>query len=182
MKELALNILDIAKNSVKANATLIEILIIEKANLLILHINDNGCGMKAAFLSEVTNPFKTTRTTRKVGLGLPMLKMAAEQTGGCLKISSVSIEENSKNHGTKVTAEFYTDHIDFYPIGDVVSTLTTLIHGSPNVDFYFKHSFKNHEVTLDTRELRSVLEDVPLDSYEVINWISEYLREQYSNP
>ena len=135
MKELSLNILDVAENSVKAKASLIEILLTEIGNHLIITIKDDGCGMKKEILEGVTNPFYTTRTTRKVGLGLPLLKMAAEQTGGKMTVESVSEEDNRDAHGTTVTAEFYTDHIDFTPLGDIVSTIVTLIQGHPEFDF-----------------------------------------------
>lgn len=179
MKELSLNILDVAENSVKAKATLIEILLSETGNMLTLIIRDDGCGMTKEILDGVTDPFYTTRTTRKVGLGLPLLKMAAEQTGGSMTVTSVSELDNSEKHGTTVTAVFYTDHIDFTPLGDIVATITTLIQGHPQFDFLFIHSKDGKEVRLDTRELRQILEDVPLDSYDVIKWIEGSLNEQY---
>lgn len=177
MKELSLNILDITENSVKAKATLTQITVLEKDNLLTLTIKDDGTGMPEEIVKSVTDPFYTTRTTRKVGLGLPLLKMAAEQTGGHISIES----SQGENHGTVVSAIFYTDHIDCTPLGDVVSTIVTLIQGHPETDFIFKHIKEEKEVKLDTRELRQVLGDVPLNEYEVIKWISEYLREQYEN-
>ncbi len=173
MKELSLNILDIAENSVKAKATLTEILIDENDETIVLTIKDDGTGMPEEIVKAVTDPFYTTRTTRKVGLGLPLLKMAAEQTGGSIKIES----SQGENHGTSVRAVFYKNHLDFTPLGDVISTVTTLIQGHPDTDFLFEHN----GVHLDTRELRQVLEGVPLDTYDVIKWISEYLREQYDN-
>ncbi len=179
MKELSLNILDIAENSVKAGAKLTEISIVESEEKLILTITDNGCGMKKEFLETVTNPFSTTRTTRKVGLGLPLLKLEAEQTGGNLTVTSKHISEYPDTHGTIVCAVFFKNHIDCIPLGDVVSSLTTLIQGHPEIDFSFNHSFDDKTVSLKTSELRSVLEDVPLNSYDVIKWIEEYLKEQY---
>jgi hypothetical protein len=130
-------------------------------------------------LEGVTNPFYTTRTTRKVGLGLPLLKMAAEQTGGNLTVESVSVIDDVTNHGTTVTAVFFTNHIDFTPLGDIVATMVTLIQGHPDFDFFFVHNIDGKTIELDTREIRLVLEDVPLDSYEVIKWIEENLKEQY---
>lgn len=179
MKELSLNILDIAENSVKAEAKLTEIAIEETEDKLILTITDNGCGMTEETLKTVTDPFYTTRTTRKVGMGLPLLKMEAELTGGSLKVSSRHISDYPDEHGTCVCAEFNKNHIDFTPLGDVVSTITTLIQGHPEKDFLFTHTTENYEVALDTRELRMVLEDVPLNTYEVIKWIEENLNEQY---
>lgn len=183
MKELSLNVLDIAKNSVKAKASLISITLEQKGNLLTLTIADNGCGMKPEILEGVINPFYTTRTTRKVGMGIPLLKMAAEQTGGGVTIQSRHEDDHPDTHGTEVVATFYTDHIDFTPIGDLVSTMETLIMGSPNIDFVFAHRTDAVEVELDTREVREVLgADVPLDSFEVIQWIGQYLQEQYDTP
>jgi len=180
MKELSLNVLDITKNSVKARATLIQISLVEEGNLLTLTITDNGCGMKPEVVETVMNPFYTTRTTRKVGMGIPLLMLAAEQTGGSVTIESRHEEEYPDAHGTVVTATFYTDHIDFTPIGDMASSMETLIMGSPDIDFTFLHDMNGRRVELDTRQLREVLGDVPLDSYEVVQWIGDFLREQYS--
>ncbi|MBE6732519.1 MAG: ATP-binding protein [Ruminococcaceae bacterium] len=181
MKEISLNILDITENSVKAKATLTEILLFETDSSLKLIIKDNGFGMSKEVVEGVTNPFYTTRTTRNVGLGLPLLKLAAEQTGGSMSIVSKSIEEYPDTHGTEVTAVFDKKHIDYTPLGDIVSTVITLIQGHPDTDFRFVHTYDDKTVELDTRELRAVLEDVPLNTYEVIVWIGENLREQYNS-
>lgn len=180
MKELSLNILDITENSVKAGATLTEIILDENDESLTLIIEDDGCGMNEETVKSVTDPFYTTRTTRKVGLGIPFLKLAAEQTGGSLKIESKVANENGDLHGTCVTAVFNKSHLDYTPLGDVTATVTTLVQGHPDTDFLFIHKKNGGEVSLDTRQLREILEGVPLDSYEVIKWIEEYLREQYS--
>lgn len=181
MKELSLNILDIVENSVKAGATLTEINIEETDEKLILTITDDGCGMTEDVLKTVVDPFYTTRTTRKVGLGIPLLKLEAEMTGGVLNLESTHISQDDKNHGTKVNAVFYKNHIDCTPLGDVVESITTLIQGHPDTDFLFTHKTEEGKVNLDTRELRVVLEGVPLNTYEVIKWIKEYLKEQYIN-
>lgn len=181
MKELSLNILDITENSVKAGATLTEISIEEDNDRFILTILDDGCGMTEETLKTVTNPFYTTRTTRKVGMGLPLLKLEAELTGGSLEITSKHFSEFPEEHGTKVCAVFYKNHIDFTPLGDVVASITTLIQGHPDTDFLFIHKTGDKEIRLDTRELRVILEGVPLNEYEVIKWIEEYLNEQYIN-
>ena len=182
MKELSLNILDIAENSLKAGASLTEITITEAGNLLTLTIKDNGCGMTDEVEKNVLNPFYTTRTTRKVGMGIPLLKLEAELTGGELTITSKHISEYPEEHGTVVTATFHKNHIDCTPLGDVVSSITTLIQGHPDRDFLFTHKTEEREVALDTRELREVLgEDVPLNTYDVIKWIEDYLSEQYLN-
>lgn len=180
MKELSLNILDITENSVKAGATLTEILVAECGDTITLTVTDNGCGMTDEILKTVLNPFYTTRTTRKVGMGLPLLKLAAEQTGGSLEIFSKYKDEFPNDHGTTVKTVFYKNHIDCAPLGDVVETVKTLIQGHPDTDFLFVHNIDGKEVCLDTRELREVLEGVPLNTYEVIKWIEGYLLEQYS--
>ncbi len=180
MKELSLNILDIAENSVKAGATLTEISIEENDNRLTLTFTDDGCGMTAETVESVTNPFYTTRTTRKVGMGIPLLKMAAEMTGGGLEIISRHKEEYPDSHGTVVTARFFTDHIDFTPLGDVTESIVTLIQGHPDTDFLFTHRKNGKEVLLDTRQLREILGDIPLNTYDVICWVREYMSEQYS--
>ncbi len=181
MKELALNILDIAENSVKAKATLTEISIEETEKKIILTFTDNGTGMTKEILATVTDPFYTTRTTRRVGMGLPLLKLEAEMTGGGMIVTSKHISEDPINHGTVVCAVFYKDHIDCTPLGDVIETVATLIQGHPDTDFLFIHKTEEKEIVLDTRELRQVLEGVPLNTYEVIKWIKEFLKEQYIN-
>ena len=180
MKELSLNILDIAENSVKAGALLTEITVEETDSVLTIIIKDDGHGMTPEILKGVTDPFYTTRTTRSVGLGLPLLKLEAEQTGGGITVESRHIDEHPDTHGTQVTAVFNKDHIDSVPLGDIIASIVTLIHGHPDIDFLFIHRVQGREVTLDTRELREALEGVPLNTYEVIKWIEEYLREQYS--
>ena len=135
--------------------------------------------MSEETVKSVTNPFYTTRTTRKVGLGIPFLKLQAEMTGGSFTIKSKWEKEFPEEHGTEVQAVFYKNHIDFTPLGDVVSTVTTLIQGHPDTDFVYKHNIAGKTVGVDTRELREQLGGVPLNEYEVINWVSEYLREQY---
>ena len=180
MKELSLNILDVSENSVKAGAKNVEILITEDENTMTLEINDDGCGMDAETLEKVTDPFFTTRTTRDVGLGIPFLKLAAEQTGGSLEIISRCVKDCPDNHGTKIKAVFNKNHIDFTPLGDIASTIVTLVQGAADIDFKFIHKTTEKEIDFDTKELRSVLgDDVPLNSMAVIQWIMQYFREEY---
>lgn len=180
MKELSLNVLDITENSVKAKATLTEITITERGHELVITVKDNGTGMTPEVLRSVTDPFYTTRTTRRVGLGIPLFKDAAEQTGGRLEISSRHMSEFPDSHGTVVSAYFDKGHIDCPPLGDLTATVVTLIQGHPDTDFLFLHKTEGGEVRLDTRELRAVLDDVPLDTFEVLMWIKDNLREQYN--
>lgn len=179
MKELSLNILDIAQNSIHAGAKLVRIIITETDEMLKLEIMDDGKGMSEEFLSRVTDPFSTTRTTRKVGMGLPLLKLAAEQTGGSMSVTSRERALYPETHGTEVTAVFYKKHLDFTPLGDVISTVVSLVQGSPEVDFLFVHELGEKRVELDTRDIREVLGDVPLSAPDVLVWIRESLIEQY---
>lgn len=182
MKELSLNILDIAQNSIHAEASLVQILLTETEESLKLEIKDDGKGMSEEFLARVTDPFSTTRTTRKVGMGLPLLKLAAEQTGGYMEITSRERALYPETHGTEVTAFFYKNHLDFTPLGDVISTVVSLVQGSPEVDFVFRHILPDKTVEMETQMLREVLGDeVPLSSPEVLVWIRESLIDQYGS-
>lgn len=173
MKELSLHILDIAKNSVKAKASLITINIEEDEgnNLLTIEIIDNGCGMSEDFLKTVKDPFSTTRTTRKVGMGISLFEAAAIQCGGGLKI------ESELGKGTKVEVKFELNSIDRAPIGDMAGTMTTLISGSPEIDFIYSHKINGKEFMLKTEDVKGVLGDVPLDLPDVLIWIDGYIKE-----
>ena len=181
MKELSLNILDITQNSISAGATHITVALTEEENgWLTLVIADNGCGMTEEVLRRVSDPFYTTRTTRKVGMGISLLTLAAEQTGGTVNITSVHESVDPVGHGTTLTATFDTKSIDFPPLGDMVETLSVIIQGHPEIDYSFRHITPSRTVSLETTELREVLgEDVSLGEYEVMQWIESYLREQY---
>ncbi|MBQ7541321.1 MAG: ATP-binding protein [Clostridia bacterium] len=180
MKELSLNILDIAQNSIKAGAAHIGVFLEETADTLEMTIRDDGCGMTQDVLRGVTDPFYTTRTTRSVGMGIPLLKLAAEQTGGSFSIESVSESDDPASHGTTVRALFHKNHLDYTPLGDVVSTVCTLIQGAPDTDWHFRHRMGERTVEIDTAEMRQVLGGVPLDSFEVLDWIRQSLLEEYA--
>ncbi len=173
MQELSLNVLDIAQNSIRADASLIEIRLTERSTdqFLEISISDNGCGMTAEQVAHVMDPFFTTRTTRKVGLGVPFFKMSAEATGGTFSI----VSEPGK--GTTTTASYCTGHIDMLPLGDMNATILTLITMNPDRDFLYRRSMDDKVYTLDTRELKAVLEDVPLNAPEVSAYIKESLEE-----
>ena len=173
MRELSLNILDIAQNSITANASLITIEVLENTveHTLLIGIYDNGKGMSEEQVKSVIDPFFTTRTTRKVGMGIPLFKMAAEQTGGSLEIKS------ELGVGTQIRATFKTDSVDFTPLGDVASTIQMLITMNTDRDFVYKHKVDEKEFVCDTRELKAILGDVPLDTYEVSQWILEFIKE-----
>lgn len=173
MRELSLNILDIAQNSISAGASLITIEVNENTveKTLLIGIYDNGCGMSEEQVKSVIDPFFTTRTTRKVGMGIPLFKMAAEQTGGSLEIKS------ELGAGTEIRANFKTDSVDFTPLGDVASTIQMLITMNTDRDFVYNLKVNENEFVCDTRELKAILGDVPLDTYEVSQWILEFIKE-----
>ncbi|MFI3206622.1 MAG: ATP-binding protein [Clostridia bacterium] len=178
MRELSLNIMDVTQNSVTAKADLIKISIVENDDekSMEIKIEDNGCGMSEETVRKVIDPFYTTRTTRDVGLGIPLFKMQAEMTGGSFEISSkVGI-------GTKISAVFITSHIDMMPLGDINSTILPLITGNENIDFLYTRVFiknrKEKSFALDTREVKDELgEDVSLSLPDVVLWLMEYLKE-----
>ena len=175
MRELSLNVMDVAQNSVTANASLITITVNEsdKDDYLDIFIEDNGRGMSDEQVKSVIDPFFTTRKTRKVGLGIPLFMMAAQLTGGDLTI------ESEVGVGTKVHAHFIKSSVDMTPLGDINSTVKILIQCNPTLDFVFNHSTDDGSFTLDTRELKEVLgEDVPLNTPDVLEWIDGFLEEQ----
>lgn len=174
MRELSLNILDIAQNSITAGASLISIEVAENTakKELLISISDNGCGMTQEQVSNVLDPFFTTRTTRKVGMGIPLFKLAAEQTGGSLRI------ESEKGKGTITSALFRTDSIDFTPLGDVTSTVVILISMNTDRDFIYRRSIDSESFELSTAEMREILGGVPLNEPEVVEWMKDYINEQ----
>ena len=173
MKELSLHILDIVQNSVAAGARLIMLDLIEDVNtdLLEFSIKDDGCGMTEETLKKVTDPFTTGRTTRRVGLGIPLLKAAAELTGGELELTS------EPGVGTTVTARFVYDSIDRQPLGNMAETILGIIISYENIDFVYYHRVNEKEFTIDTREIKGILGEVSLNEPEVVLWLSEFLNE-----
>lgn len=177
MEDISLHILDIAENSVNAGASQIFIRLSEKADqdLFSIEIEDNGRGIPDELKERVLDPFYTTRTTRKVGLGLSLMKQAAEATGGSLNLRS------EVGKGTIVTAIFRPNHIDMEPLGNLTDSITVLIVGNQDTEIIF--SFEKHDetVSLDTRELRQELEGIPLNSPDVISMIRKFLAESLSS-
>ena len=173
MPEISLHILDVAENSVRAGATLvkIEVLADTARNTLSITIADNGCGMSGEQLAKVSDPFFTTRSTRRVGLGIPFFKQAAEGTGGSFSIRS------KEGKGTVTEAVFVLDSIDRMPLGDMTATIHTLVTCHEEMDFYYRYARDGREFTLDTREMKEILGNVPLSSPEVPGFLKEYLDE-----
>jgi len=173
MEDISLHILDIAENSINAGATLVEISLAEDMDrdLFSIRIQDNGKGIPKEILAEVLDPFYTTRTTRKIGLGLALLAQAATETGGTISIDS------TEHGGTVVNADFRPRHIDMKPLGNIADTLIVLIAGNPEIDFVFTYSTKNDSYSLDTREIRVGLEDVPINSPSVISVLRDHMKK-----
>lgn len=173
MTELSLNILDVAENSIRAGASLVEIQVAANTgkDTLSIIIKDNGRGMTKEQAARVEDPFYTTRTTRKVGLGVPFFKQAALGTGGTFSI------ESQLGVGTCVKAVFIYSHIDRMPLGDITATIHTLITYNTQTDFLYTYIYNDKSFILDTREFKEILGGVPLDTPEVSAYIREYLAE-----
>ncbi len=173
MRELSLNVLDIAQNSIAAGASLTEILVKESScdNTMLIGIYDNGKGMTEEQVRNVQDPFFTTRTTRKVGMGIPLFKLAAEQTGGSFSISS------QVGVGTRVDALFKTDSIDFTPLGDIEATIATIVSMNEDKDFVYTRDIDGSIFTFRSADIKKILDGVPLSEPTVMNWIEGYIRE-----
>lgn len=173
MLTLSDHILDICENSIRAGATLIEISIDEETpkDLLTLSIKDNGHGMSQKVLEKVLDPFYTTKTVRRVGLGLPLLKDATERSGGTFHLNS------QENKGTIVTATFGLHHLDRQPLGPVINVIIILIISNSQVDFFYKHRHNDRRLEMDTREIRKEIDDVPINHPEVIKYIRGVMEE-----
>jgi len=172
LRELALHILDIAENSVTAGANRIEITVNEapSQDRLTIAIRDNGHGLPPEKMKHVTDPFVTTRTSRRVGLGLPLFAAAATRCGGDLQVRSET------GRGTEVTATFRFHHIDRAPLGDMAGTIMTLILGNPHIDVIYRHIVDAESFELDTRDIRRELGNLGLDDPIVMRYITESIR------
>jgi len=178
MEDLSLNILDIAQNSIAADATLVEIDVEsdDGLNSLIIRVKDNGKGMSKDFLKTVEDPFITTRTTRKIGLGISFLSEAAEITGGWVDLRS------ELGKGTTVTAYFVKDHIDRQPIGNLTETIITLVSLNPDIDFEFRYKVDENDFLFSTQEVKLMLGDeVSLSSPQIVSFLTEYMQEHIDN-
>lgn len=175
MRDLSMHVLDIVQNSIKAGAALVTVTFTVNENrVLTFSVRDDGCGMAPDFLARVTDPFTTTRTTRKVGLGIPMLKQSAEMAGGTFGI------ESQVGVGTYIHASFDLTNIDCIPMGDICDSLMTLIVLNPEApDFLFQASAPGKEALFDTRQVREALGSVSLAEPEVAAWIKGSIDEEF---
>jgi len=173
MKDLSLHILDIVQNSTRANASLVKIEIEEdtERNLISITIKDDGSGMPSDMVKNVEDPYVTSRTTRKVGMGIPLFKQSAVQSGGGLYIiSEIGI-------GTTIIATFQMDNIDTPPWGDLPGVIALLASGNPTVDFYYSHSYNGVEYIFDTFAVKEILGDTPISEPQVANFLKTMIAE-----
>jgi anti-sigma regulatory factor (Ser/Thr protein kinase) len=173
MKDLSMHIMDILQNSTRAGATTIELQILEDTNTdkLTIVFKDNGSGMSEEVLSQVLNPFFTTRTTRKVGLGLSLLKQNAELTGGSLEITS------TLGVGTEVTVTFGFSHLDRPPMGDLAGTVVLTASAYPNIRFIVHYKTSSIDYIFDTDEINEALDGVSIQEPDIIQYLIEMFRE-----
>ncbi len=173
MREIALHIIDIAENSVNAKADTIKISISENlhSDRLSFSVSDNGVGMDDDMLNKVVDPFTTTRTTRKVGLGIPLLKAAAEACNGGLTITS------TKGKGTKLSCWFQRSHIDRMPLGDVINSFIILLVGYPTVHWIFRYEYNDEMFEFDDEYFKNELGDLPLSEPSILRFLREHLSQ-----
>ena len=171
MKDLSLHIIDIFQNSVSAKASRIDLMISEdtERDLLFIEIKDNGIGMSTEMLKNVTDPFFTTRTTRKVGLGIPLLKQGAELTGGSFEIDSI------QGLGTVIKVVFKHSHIDRQPLGDLAGAVVLTASSYPKIRFVYKHVKNGAEFVFDTQEINEVLDGISIQIPEVVLMLKELI-------
>lgn len=176
MEDLSLSVLDIAQNSLAAGARHLRIEVLEfpARDLLEIIIKDDGRGMRKELLEKVTDPFVTTRTTRKVGLGIPLLKMTAEMAGGSFSI------ESEPGVGTGVKAAFRYSHIDRPPVGNMAETITAIIQGTPDISLLYKRTEDQDSFEFDSEAVSAALGGIPLNEPEILKWIREYIEENES--
>ncbi len=177
MQEISLNILDIVQNSVRAGASVIDVEIYENTqeDVFFFSVRDNGCGMDSDMVARVMDPFVTTRTTRKVGMGISLLRSAAQATGGDVELTS------KVGEGTFIKAVFSYSHIDRQPLGDIAQTMMSLISMNPQIDFFYKHTFNSNVFEFNTKEMKEILGEVPLSDPTVAAWLVEYINDGVSN-
>jgi hypothetical protein len=172
MRELSLHILDVVENGITAGGNCVWIQVDEarKKDQLKIVIRDNGRGMPIEKLDNINDPFITSRTTRRVGLGLSLLSAATERCDGTLRV------DTQPGKGTEIEATFRYNHIDRAPLGDMAATITTLIIGNPGIDFVYSHRIDGNDFSLDTREIRAEMDDLSLSDPVVIQHLSELIR------
>ncbi|NMA65044.1 MAG: ATP-binding protein [Clostridiaceae bacterium] len=177
MQEISLHILDLIQNSIEAEAIFAKLEIIEdnKKDILLIKVSDNGKGMDAKMSQLVLSPFVTTRTTRRIGLGLPLINMNAQNCGGYLNINS------KPNKGTVVEIMFKHSHIDRPPMGNLIETIKTVLIGNPDLDFQYEHKVNEKCFSFSAKEIYEALGEIDLSHPDIIKWLEDWLTENISN-
>lgn len=173
MQDLAMHLLDIVYNSIAAKASLIKIMLVNSTqkDRITLRIEDNGRGMDEQTVEKVQSPFYTSRTTRDVGLGIPLFKATALSCDGSFRLTS------QEQVGTMIEANIKKSHWDCPPLGDIANTLCVLIQADPSIDYIFVYEDDQHRFEFDTKVIKETLEDVPLDHPDILNWLEGYIKE-----
>jgi hypothetical protein len=173
MNDLSLHIIDIIQNSLSAGATSITLVVEENIpdDKLVIILEDNGRGMSREIADRLEDPFYTTRTTRRVGMGIPLFKQSAVQSGGGLTISS------EVGKGTVVTAWFEHSNIDRPPLGDLANSFVLMVSANPNIHFVLRYLFNSSEYIFDSMEVAEVLGDISLSDVRVIRMLEEMIKE-----
>lgn len=173
MPDIAMHLLDIVFNSIRAKATLIKIYINEsiKEDKIECRVEDNGCGMDEKTVEAVQNPFFTTRTTRDVGLGIPLFKEGALQTGGSFQLNS------EVGHGTVIEVSYVKSHLDCPSMGDLQETIVTLIQADASIEYELVYTWDEGCFEMKTTEIKEILDGVPINEPDIILWLKEYIKE-----
>ena len=173
LRDISLHILDLVQNSTKAESTKVETGVMTKDDdkVLFVSISDNGKGMSKEFLERVEDPFTTGRTTRKVGMGIPFFKFACEQAGGNFRIDS------TEGEGTELQGTMEAANIDRLPLGNMGDTVKMTIMSAPGTRFIFKFASSKGEFIFDTDEVKAQIDDIPIDSSDILMWIEEFVNE-----
>lgn len=177
MTDLSLHLLDIIQNSLTAGAACVEVGVKaeKKDDRLTLWVKDDGSGMTAETVRRVSDPFYTTRTTRKAGLGIPLFKASAEMAGGSFQIDSVP------GTGTLVTATYEISNIDRKPLGSVADTMTMCIMGHPEIEFHLILENDDDSYVFRTEDVREQIGEVPVNDPVIIGYLKEMIEEQSSS-
>jgi len=178
VKEIALHVLDLLQNSVEAGASRVSIDITEDAAMdrLVVEVRDDGRGMQPCVRDRVFDPFVTTRRTRRVGLGLPLLAAAARQAGGEVKV------ESSPGRGTTVTASFGLTHLDRAPLGDMAATLIAVLAANPQLKLNYRYRRDGGETSFDTEAIERRMGSVPWGEPRVALWARDAIRFGLAEP
>ncbi len=177
MREISLHILDLIQNSIEAEATSVKLEIIEDIvnDRMIIRVSDNGRGMNEKMRQLVIDPFITTRTTRRIGLGLPLMDMSTKRCDGYLDINSIP------GQGTVIEAMYRHSHYDRPPMGNLPETIKSILVANPELQFFYSHTFNDQSLSVSSQEIADILDGIPLTQPDVLIWLDGYLSESIDN-